>query len=138
MATSRDANAFYKKCATNGLSWDETCRRASGRRRYNRRRQFLANYRLTRVVKLLWQTGFGRGYQTRIAKKLGVSALVHDASGSLPRSTRLCPLRNSPPARIVTAPPSVVSSRLGFAPNLKGLGMCHANDKSPTHCQTAA
>ena len=63
---------MYDKGATRGLSWDEACRRAGGRRHDNRRRQFLANYRLTRVVKPLWQTGFRRGYQTIIAKKLGV------------------------------------------------------------------
>ena len=48
------------------------CRRAGGRRHYNSVRQFLANYRLTKVVELLRQTGFDRGYQTIIANTLGV------------------------------------------------------------------
>jgi hypothetical protein len=48
------------------------CRWASGRRHYNRVRQFRAHYRLTRVAKLLRKTGFRRGYQTEIAKALGV------------------------------------------------------------------
>ena len=68
----RGASTLYDKRATNELSWDETCRRAGGRRRYNRVRQFRANYRLTQVVKLLHQTGFRRGHQTKIAKALGV------------------------------------------------------------------
>jgi hypothetical protein len=61
------------KHATSGLSWDEICRRASGRRQYNSVRQFRADYRLVKVVELLHQTGFRRGYQTKIAKVLGVS-----------------------------------------------------------------
>jgi hypothetical protein len=59
------------KHATN-LNWDQTCRRSSGRRRYNSVRQFLANYRLTQLVELLHETGFRRGYQTQIADALGV------------------------------------------------------------------
>ena len=41
--------------------------------RYNRMRQLRADYRLTQVVELLHQTGFGRDYQTQIATALGVS-----------------------------------------------------------------
>jgi hypothetical protein len=57
---------------TTNLDWEATCRRASGRRHYNSVRQFLANYRLTQLVELLHETGFRRGYQTQIAKELGV------------------------------------------------------------------
>ena len=63
---------MYDKHATSGLTWDAMCRRAGGRRGYNRLRQFLANYRLTKVVELLRETGFRRGYQTIIANALGV------------------------------------------------------------------
>ena len=55
------------------LSWDAICRRAGGRRRYNRTRQIQAEYRLTQVVRLLDKFGFCHGYQTRIAEELGVS-----------------------------------------------------------------
>ena len=54
-------------------SWDAICRRAGGRRKYNRKRQIQAEYRLTQVVRLLDKFGFCRGYQTRIAEELGVS-----------------------------------------------------------------
>ena len=66
------SNAFPNKCATNRLSIDEVWGRAGGRRAYNRMRQFQANYRLTKVGNLLHQTGFDRGYQTRIATAPGV------------------------------------------------------------------
>ncbi|MFO7905997.1 MAG: HTH domain-containing protein, partial [Pirellulaceae bacterium] len=55
------------------MDWDSVCRRAGGRRGYNWRRQFQRDYRLTLVVKLLDETGFSWGYQTRIAERLGVS-----------------------------------------------------------------
>lgn len=55
------------------LSWDAICRRAGGRRKYNRMRQIQAECRLTQVVRLLAEFGFCHGYQTRIAEKLGVS-----------------------------------------------------------------
>jgi hypothetical protein len=61
------------KCATTGMTLDQACRRAGGRRAYNRMRQFKANYRLTKVVELLHQTGLGRGWQSRVAEELGVS-----------------------------------------------------------------
>ena len=61
------------KCATTGMTWDQACRRAGGRRAYNRMRQFRADYRLMKVVELLHQTGLGRGWQSRVAEALGVS-----------------------------------------------------------------
>ena len=53
--------------------WDAICRRAGGRRRYNQARQWAAEMRLSQVAKLLNEVPHERGYQTRIAKRLGVS-----------------------------------------------------------------
>ena len=55
------------------LTWDAVCRRAGGRRKYNRVRQLRAELRLVKVVALLELTGFARGYQSRIARILKVS-----------------------------------------------------------------
>jgi hypothetical protein len=53
---------------------DECCRRACGRSRYNRRRQFLAVERRVEVIRLLRQFGMMKyGTLTAIAKLLGVS-----------------------------------------------------------------
>lgn len=54
-------------------SWDAICRRAGGRRKYNHMRQIRAEMRLLRVVDLLGEFGFARGYQSRIARALNVS-----------------------------------------------------------------
>ncbi len=54
------------------LTPDALSRRAGGRSRYNRRRQLLAQQRLTQVIRLLGEIGFRHGYQTRIAEQLGV------------------------------------------------------------------
>ena len=51
---------------------DAICRRAGGRRRYNKVRQFMAFQRLLQVVALLKELGLGRGSQSRIAEHLGV------------------------------------------------------------------
>jgi DNA invertase Pin-like site-specific DNA recombinase len=48
-------------------------RRAAGRRHYNARRQFCAERRRLAVSKLALRIGWRRGYQTEIARKLGVS-----------------------------------------------------------------
>ena len=49
-------------------------KRARGRRVYNEKRQFQALLRLKRVIEHLWETGLTTyGYQSIIAKKLGVS-----------------------------------------------------------------
>ena len=53
--------------------WNSICRRAGGRRRYNGVRQFLANRRLSEVIKALKEFGFAWGSQSRIAERLGVS-----------------------------------------------------------------
>ena len=55
------------------LTWDAVCRRAGGRRKYNRVRQLRAELRLVKVVALLELTRFARGYQSRIARILKVS-----------------------------------------------------------------
>ena len=47
-------------------------RRAGGRRRYNAWRRLLAHARLGAVVKELNEVGFSRGYQSEIARRLGV------------------------------------------------------------------
>ncbi len=54
------------------LTPEALSRRAAGRSRYNRRRQLLAQQRLTQVLRLLGQIGFRHGYQTCIARQLGV------------------------------------------------------------------
>ena len=54
------------------LTPEALSRRAAGRSRYNRRRQLLAQQRLTQVIRLLGEIGFRHGYQTRIAEQLGV------------------------------------------------------------------
>jgi hypothetical protein len=56
--------------------YDEVCRRAGGRRRYNAHRQFLAEYRRRQIVKLLVDQKIvllAHGYQTRLAEHFGVS-----------------------------------------------------------------
>ena len=71
--------AEYKSGSTEVVSdrfpstWDAICRRAGGRRHYNRLCQFRANQRFTQVIELLCETGYRRGYQTRMAERLGVS-----------------------------------------------------------------
>lgn len=51
-------------------------RRAGGRRGYNSRRQFQANIRVLSVMAELKKVGFGRGNQSEIARRLGVSRSV--------------------------------------------------------------
>ncbi|MBM4094000.1 MAG: hypothetical protein FJ276_32025 [Planctomycetes bacterium] len=64
---------IHNKPATNRMSWDDVCRRAGGRRHYNRVRHALVLVRLARVVELLVEVGTGRGCQTRIAERLGTT-----------------------------------------------------------------
>ena len=47
-------------------------KRAAGRYRYNKLRQFHAAMRLVKVVELLKELGLGRGNQSRIAERIGV------------------------------------------------------------------
>lgn len=54
-------------------SWDEVCKRASGRRHYNAIRQFRAVFRRRKVARLWLAYGGEWGCQRRIAEELGVS-----------------------------------------------------------------
>lgn len=47
--------------------------RAGGRRRYNTRRRRIALARVGQIIQLLGETGFHRGYQSEIARRLGVT-----------------------------------------------------------------
>ena len=68
------------------VSFEEACRRAGGRRRYNAVRQFKALLRRQRVVELLLRWGMRRGVQSRIAVELGVhrSTVSKDVAALLP------------------------------------------------------
>jgi hypothetical protein len=55
-------------------SWDEVCRRASGRRSYHRIRRFQRDYRRKQVCELICRYGVSSwGARARIARELGVS-----------------------------------------------------------------
>ncbi len=54
-------------------TWDEVCRRSSGRRAYNALRRDRAMLRRQKVVQLLRRYGRGHGVQARMARELGVS-----------------------------------------------------------------
>lgn len=67
MAVSRRAWRGY-------TTWDTVCRRASGRRAYNRGRQIRAEWRRTELARLLAEMGAPRrGVHTELARRLGVS-----------------------------------------------------------------
>ena len=55
------------------LTFDEICRRAAGRRRYNAQRQTNAFWRARRVKEWLLSLGESKGAQKRVARELGVS-----------------------------------------------------------------
>ncbi len=62
------------------MTWEQACRRAGGRRRYNSWRQFMATYRRYEVARLLLAgtgtrhgQGLLSGQQAAIARQLGVS-----------------------------------------------------------------
>jgi hypothetical protein len=59
--------------STAGMSWDQVCRRAAGRKRFNAWRQRRAVERRFLVMKLLEELGGSHGVQARIAKILGVA-----------------------------------------------------------------
>ena len=64
-----------------GLSWDEVCRRAAARRRWNSPRTFLASERRRQVLELVLALGgLERGAQSRIAAGAGRASL-HDLEG---------------------------------------------------------
>jgi len=73
-----------------GLTWDEVCRRAAARRRWNALRTFLANERRRQVLELLVELGgLERGAQSRIAEALKVhrSNISKDLKRLLPLAT---------------------------------------------------
>lgn len=53
--------------------WSNVCRRAGGRRHYNRVRQSRAVQRRAQLASMLLREGLSWGYQIRMAAKLGVS-----------------------------------------------------------------
>jgi hypothetical protein len=59
-----------------GLSWDEVCRRAGARRRWNERRRAAQQQRQHEVWCLLCRWGTWRGVQRAIAEQLGVHPSV--------------------------------------------------------------
>jgi hypothetical protein len=54
-------------------SFDQICRRAGGRRRYNLQRQLNAMQRQKEVARLFREFGHVRGFQAQLARALGVS-----------------------------------------------------------------
>lgn len=54
--------------------WSNVCRRAGGRRHYNRVRQSRAVQRRAQLASMLLREGLSWGYQIRMAAKLGVSS----------------------------------------------------------------
>ena len=73
-------------------SWDEACRRASGRRWYNSVRQFRAAQRQAEVARRLRELALRRGAQARLARELGVSAATINRDVQvLLRLNRCCP-----------------------------------------------
>jgi HTH domain len=93
-----------QKLATSFRSWkmtaawsapttpDEMARRAGGRKRYNTWRKSMAFYRRCEISRLLTAQGaFRRGYQTKLARQLGVSrATVCRDVAALRREGRPC------------------------------------------------
>jgi hypothetical protein len=96
--------------ARNNRSWhpaadpDEAARRASGRRRYNARRQVRAAIRRGRIISI-WEERsragwsiFSRGSQTQLAEMLGVdrSTICRDVKAILSRqAVATCPICDS-------------------------------------------
>jgi hypothetical protein len=86
--------------------WAEVCRRAGGRRAYNRVRRIRAAFRRREVARLLRVQGalFERGTQARLARQLGVSrATICRDIAALSREGGPCPQcgawRHTPPER---------------------------------------
>ena len=73
-------------------TWDEVCRRASGRRRYNIYRQMVAAVRLRKLAHLLRKHGFQRGNGAALAQELRCSrATISRDLAKLRRLARPCP-----------------------------------------------
>jgi hypothetical protein len=54
------------------LTFDEICKRAGGRRRYNAWRQFMREFRRIKITHEILQTGDYYGVQADLARKFGV------------------------------------------------------------------
>jgi hypothetical protein len=75
-------------------SWGRVCRRASGRRRYNKWRAFVALYRQTKLLEMLGEHDwpFKHGAQAAMARHLGVSeATISRDLKSMFKSHAVCP-----------------------------------------------
>jgi hypothetical protein len=70
-------------------SWDEVCKRAAGRAKYNAVRRFQAELRRGEVLQLLHAWGWRHGVQARIARALRVSesTISRDLATILPLYT---------------------------------------------------
>lgn len=82
-------------------TWDEVCRRAAARRRWNAVRRVVAEDRRRQVLELVLALGgLQRGTQSRIAAALGVhrSTVCKDLRRLLPLATA-CPTCGTPRPR---------------------------------------
>jgi predicted transcriptional regulator len=69
------------------MTFDEICRRAGGRRRYNAARRKAADKCRSDVARMLCQYGrHKRGVQARIARELGVSEATVSRAAADPRT----------------------------------------------------
>ncbi len=68
-----------------GMTWDEVCRRAAGRRHYNAWRRVVAHDRQRRVLDYWRQSKGRRGWQAAAADALGVhrSTITRDMQALL-------------------------------------------------------
>jgi hypothetical protein len=76
-----------------GLTWEDICRRAGARRRWNALRTFLANERRCQVLELLLELGgLQWGVQAEIARRLQVhpSVISKDINHHLMPLARPC------------------------------------------------
>ncbi len=55
------------------MEWNRVCRRAGGRRGYNRRRQLVAQQRRAAIAERLTIVGWSHGIQRRLAGEFSVS-----------------------------------------------------------------
>jgi len=85
-----------KVCNEMGMSWDQVCRRAAGRRHYNSWRRVRAHDRQRRVLNYWRESKGRRGWQADAAVALGVhrSTITRDVQAflALIRRDEPCPL----------------------------------------------
>ena len=58
------------------LTFEEVCKRAGGRRRYNAWRQFMRTLRRVEVVRRVRETGFYPGQAAALAEQFGVCRMT--------------------------------------------------------------